>query len=878
MEMLKNKVQNKSYQLALFSFILFLVITIVISTEAYNKLNERNAAFFNLRVDFAQKAMEKRMTDYIQILKGTQGLITMSDTVTRNEFKKYVENLNVEENYPGIQGIGYTLFIRDDNKQKFEDNIRATGFPDFKVWPLGPRKIYSSIVYLEPFNRVNIKAFGYDMYADTVRKAAMRRARDTGMASLSGPIVLVQEGYKGTQKGFNLYLPIYRNGVSPKNLAERRSKIKGYVYSPFRVNDLMNGILQSNFEDLNIQVFDGTIDNLENLLYTKSTKNNSRMGLKKTVTTQQAGRTWYITFRAASGFGHDRNFPFFLFGGGFIISTLVFFILLSFGYVQKSTYLKQVITDNATAGLIIISKRGICTFMNPSAESLTGYSFSEMVNKNILELFYDKEVPENKKSDRLIQTLYGGDIKNFESILYTKLGKKKHISINSKLIEQHASNTSILLEIRNISQEKKAESELKERNKSLQTLNKIGITLSAELELNKLLQIITDSCTELTKAEFGAFYYHQPKEDGAPLMLFTTSGKASKYFSELSTFRKTAIFRPFLSREGIFRSDDITQDTGLGKNAFKIEIPKANLQIKSYLAVPVVSRNGSVIGSLIFCHSKAGRFIEKSEEIVKGVAAQAAIAIDNSQLFESLSNKNAELLKINNDLDNFVYTASHDLKAPVLNIEGLVYALTKALQENRTEKIGQMMEMIKKSILKFKETIQALTEVARTNKNVNDDLEYINLDELVQDINFSIKDIIHDSKAIIKTVFECEEIYFSKSNLRSIIFNLVTNAIKYRSPDREARIDIYCRQEAGNTVITVKDNGIGISKEHHNKIFLMFKRVHMFAEGTGIGLYLVKRIVENEGGTIALQSEIDKGSTFTITLPIKGNRNMLNMG
>lgn len=870
MEMLISKAPKKPYRLALISSFLFLVITIIIFTEAYNRLRERNATLFDLRVETAERAIEKRMIDYIQILKGTQGLISMSDTVTRREFEAYVENLDVEANYPGVQGIGYALFVHENSKREFEEDIINSGFSNFKIWPFGRRNIYSSIIYLEPFDKLNIKAFGYDMYSDSVRKEAMARARDSGEASLSGAVVLVQEGQLANQKGFNLYLPIYENGSKPESIKARKSKIKGFVYSPFRINDLMNGILQSNFEDLNIQLFDGGIDSEENLLYTKIDKANSQIGLKKTVQMQQGGRTWSIIFSAASGFGHNRNFPYFLLGGGLIISVLIFIILVSYGYIQQSTHLKQVITDNATAGLLIINKRGVCTFMNPSAERLTGYEFSEMANKHILELFHDRGATGDQKvqNNELLHSLFEGELKDFESILLTKSEKKFFVSINSKVIREGSNKESVLFEIRNISKEKKAESELKKRNKSLQTLNKIGTTLSAELELKKILQIITDACTDLTKAEFGAFIYNRREDEDGSMPLVNFSGARANDFSNFPDKAEFIGNSPSFHREEIVRIEDLSKHPEYA-GGLNPAILNTDLKLSSYLIVPVVSRDSSVIGSLVFGHGKPGRFNKKSEDIVVGIAAQAAIAIDNSQLFESLSKKNTELIKINNDLDNFVYTASHDLKAPVLNIEGLVYALTKALEENRTEKVSQMMEMIKKSILKFKETIQGLTEVARTNKNVDDDLEYVDIEELLDDIKQSIKDILSTTKTEIHADIQCRKIFLSKNNLRSVIFNLITNAIKYSSPHRTPHILFTCVSEGDNDFIEVQDNGLGIPKEHHQKIFLMFKRLHTHAEGTGIGLYLVKRIVENEGGSICVESELNKGTKFTIKLPHK---------
>ena len=877
MDWLKYKVKIKPYHLAIFFSFVFFAITVIIASESYHNLKARNATLFDLRVEEARKAIEKRIVDYIQILKGVQGLVNESDTVFRYEFKEYVENLEVEKNYPGILGIGYSIFISAENKESFESKIKEDALANFQIWPEEKRPLYTSIVYIEPLNKRNQKAIGYNMYSDSVRRKAMDKARDTGNAVLSGSLILVQEYTSNIQKGFNMYLPVYKSAKVPPTLEERRKKIKGFVYSPFRVNDLMNGILQSDFDDLNILIFDHKGKKTDTL-YTTEIKRNSGLGLKKNVELKQAGHEWGLQFVAAAGFGYDRDFPYFIFGGGLTISILIFIILMSFGYIQESTHLKQVITDNATAGLIILNKKGQCTFMNPSAESLTGYNLAEMENKHVMTFFRKGTIATEKryKNDRLLQLLLDpSEIKNFETLLYRKSGKMMHVSISSKMIQQHSKSDSILIEIRNINLEKKSERALKERNNYLQTLNKIGKNLSGELELKKLLQIITDSCTSLTKAEFGAFFYNKTNDENKSLMLFTISGVDPKHFENFPAPRDTKIFGPTFHGERIIRSHDITKDPNYGKNEPYFGIPAGHLPVKSYLAVPVISRTGVVIGSLIFGHGKPGIFNQKIEEIIIGIAAQAAIAIDNSQLFEDITNKNRELIKINNDLDNFVYTASHDLKAPVLNIEGLVYALTKALHGNNRTKVDMMMEMIKKSILKFKDTIQALTEVARANKNVDEDLELVNIRELLDDIKFSIKDIIESSNADIKEFLENEEIYFSKSNLRSILINLITNSIKYRSSLRDPLIEIHFRKENENHVLIVRDNGLGIPKEHYHKIFLMFKRVHSHAEGTGIGLYLVKRIVENEGGTVSLESEIGEGTTFSIVLPEKSQKEKL---
>ena len=452
---------------------------------------------------------------------------------------------------------------------------------------------------------------------------------------------------------------------------------------------------------------------------------------------------------------------------------------------------------------------------------------------------------------------------------FEEMAKKVDVSINARPLYERGQVTSYLMEVRDISQEKEAEKALREKNRDLEMLNKIGKNLSAELELEKLLQIVTDTSTELIGAEFGAFFYNtlNSKEDN--LTLYTLSGVDKEAFSSFPMPRSTKLFAPTLEEKKSVRSDDITLDERFGKNAPYNGMPTGHVPVKSYLAVPVVSRQGSTIGGLFFGHSKAGMFNKNKEEIVKAIASQAAIAVDNSQLFNDLSKKNQELQQINNELDNFVYTASHDLKAPVLNIEGLIYALTAAMEGQNTDRIPMMIEMMKTSVLKFKETIQALTEIARTNKNLDEDAEVIDLDEVLEDVRLGIHELIQETGTRIEANLSCSHIRFPKANMSSVLQNLIINAIKYRSPDRLPLIVCSCKEEDSKVLIQVKDNGMGIPASQLNKIFMMFKRYHTHIEGTGVGLYLVKRIVENFGGSVKVESEVGQGTQFTLELPVK---------
>ncbi len=226
--------------------------------------------------------------------------------------------------------------------------------------------------------------------------------------------------------------------------------------------------------------------------------------------------------------------------------------------------------------------------------------------------------------------------------------------------------------------------------------------------------------------------------------------------------------------------------------------------------------------------------------------------------------KNLELEKTNIDLDNFIYTASHDLKSPIVNLEGLVNLMRKRFKPVIAADDVKLLDMVDLSIQKLKSTIRDLAEITKVQKDLEEDAQEISFKKILEDVKDGINTNIAESNAIIHEDFQVSHLVYPRKNLRSIIYNLLSNAIKYRSKDRQLEIDIKTYSENGTTVLMIRDNGMGISKEHQPKLFTMFKRLHAHVEGSGIGLYITKRIIENRGGYIEVSSEVDKGSEFKV--------------
>lgn len=232
---------------------------------------------------------------------------------------------------------------------------------------------------------------------------------------------------------------------------------------------------------------------------------------------------------------------------------------------------------------------------------------------------------------------------------------------------------------------------------------------------------------------------------------------------------------------------------------------------------------------------------------------------------EELMKKNQELVRLNRDLDNFVYTASHDLKAPISNLEGLLAELKQEMGPDQ-EKYADMLPWIDDTLLNLKKVVTDLSEVIRVDQQVQMP-ETLDLGELLAEIKDSLRDQIQAKKVMIAEDFsQVPVILYSRKNLRSVLFNLLSNAIKYSATDKIPEVKLATRRlpKENAVLLTVSDNGLGIPQNQQGKIFTLFRRVHTQVEGSGVGLYLVKKILENQGDRIEVESQEHKGSTFKV--------------
>jgi PAS domain S-box-containing protein len=404
-----------------------------------------------------------------------------------------------------------------------------------------------------------------------------------------------------------------------------------------------------------------------------------------------------------------------------------------------------------------------------------------------------------------------------------------------------------------------------------ETLREIGRTLAADLDLERVVQAVTDAATEASGAKFGAFFYNVKNESGESYTLYTISGVPREEFAKFPMPRNTAIFAPTFNGTGIVRSDDITRDPRYGKNAPHQGMPKGHLPVRSYLAVPVISRSGEVIGGLFFGHEQTGVFTERAERLVGGIASQAAIAMDNARLYRAEQEAAVKLREADRRKDEFLATLAHELRNPLAPIRTGLHLLRIA--QPGSENAEQARAMMERQLTHLIRLVDDLLEVSRISRGKIDLRRApLELATVVLSAVETTRPAIEAGRHKLDISLPARPLTVDADFVRlaQVLANLLNNAAKYTDPGGE--ISLAVRGEGGEAVISVRDNGVGIPAELLPRVFDMFAQVDRTLEraqgGLGIGLALAKSLVEMHGGTIQVESEgPGKGSEFIVRLP-----------
>jgi PAS domain S-box-containing protein len=517
------------------------------------------------------------------------------------------------------------------------------------------------------------------------------------------------------------------------------------------------------------------------------------------------------------------------------------------------------IVDTSDDTILSKTLQGIITSWNKAAEKMFGYTEKEAVGKNISLIIPPDRLEEEK---HIISEISKGNIvDHFQTIRIAKDGREVPISVSiSPIIDSSGHIIGASKIARDISEHRAALEAARRYTERLEIINAITETISEELDLNKILQKVTDATTRLTGAQFGAFFYNNIHANGESFMLYTLSGASKEAFEKFDMPRNTEVFKTTFKGEGVVRVADITKDDRYGRSAPHYGMPPGHLPVVSYLAVPVVSRSGSVIGGLFFGHPEPGKFTEEHEDIVTSIAGQAAIGIDNAILYEEVKN-------LNDKKDEFIGLASHELKTPLTSISGYLQIISRFNTDDGTQKF------VNKTINQVKKLSSLVSDLLDVSKIEAGKLQLIKEEFDIRAVVDNVMELTQYSNSnyqlSLETDIDSLIMNGDPDRIEQVLINLLNNAIKY-SPQSK-KVELLLTRTDSEVKMGIKDYGIGIAPDKLTKIFTRFYRVegtNHTISGLGIGLYLSNEIITRHHGKLWVESVLSKGSTFWFTLPL----------
>jgi len=569
---------------------------------------------------------------------------------------------------------------------------------------------------------------------------------------------------------------------------------------------------------------------------------------------------------------------------------------------------RQIVQSATDTAIITTNQTGLVTSWNQGAYRLLGWTEEEMLGQTLDRLFEDVSQIEREFQDARKHGLGGGT----EGWRVRKGGSRLWaVGEMTPIRNANGEITGFVKILRDRTRAKAAEQEAAEERRALEILNRAGSALAAETDLHKLVQIVTDAGVELSGAEFGAFFYNVLNDQGESYMLYTLSGAPIEAFSKFPMPRNTAVFAPTFNGEGIVRSDDITKDPRYGKNAPRKGMPDGHLPVRSYLAVPVVSRTGEVLGGLFFGHATTGVFDERSERGLSGLAAEAAVAIDNARLSQATQREITERRRAEEALRELNATLEQQVAERTAQLRVNEEALR---QSQKMEAIGQLTGGVAHD---FNNLLQVIIgNLDTVLRNVSDDAPRLKraanqalngarraaaltqrllafsrrqpLDPKPLNVNglvTSLSEMVHRTlgeTVAVETVLAAGlwQVEADANELEAAILNLAVNA-RDAMPDggrltietANAHIDEayaanYAEVNPGQYVsISISDTGKGMEQETLDRAFEPFYTTKPVGKGTGLGLSQVYGFVKQSAGHVKIYSEVGQGTTVKIYLP-----------
>jgi len=815
--------------------LLSLIVTLGAYVVSVRVIEQRQSDRFEFSAYELEKAIKSHLSVYEQVLRSTVALVYSTGHLDRSTFATFVRSLELNEYWPGIQGIGYSVPLQPSELEAHTQAIRDEGFPEYAIKPSGDRTIYSAIVYLEPFDWRNRRAFGYDMYSNEVRRIAMDRARATGEASISGKITLVQETDQNVQYGFLTYMPVYRTRTTPYTEAQRLEQFEGWVYAAFRAGDLMNGVTGGDALMLEYEIYDGATVEPAALLYSSHGRDVARTGNIDLVAVRQIelqGRPWTLRVTPADGFAQSvehADLPQYVAVGGVIIDLLLFYVILSLHFIrqkaeaiaeqrtrqlrttQEDLELQRVFANAVIDSLPLVLfvreyKSDTIMRINPYTRNVFGVNSAaggELLNRFVARVENQSRLAGvDSRADYMAQL-------DVETQTGTRWFTVSRTSIDNGRGDQEYSLCAAIDITDRLESEK--------RFTTLFDSAPCGLML---VRSDQTIQLANRALCEL-------FGYGLEELPGNEIGILVPQDLRAGHGRQVAAYSLNPYQRKMSSRSSL---KGVTKD---GRELIlDIALQPLNYDNQGYVLVSVAD-------------------ITKQHNLVQ------------------------QLERANRYKSEFLASMSHELRTPLNSIIGFTERVLKGAGVGLGERERDGLDTVQRNAHHLLALINDILDLSKVEAGrMEVDWEHFDLCKLL-DVQLQVLTPSAKAKGLHMRVSLPDKpvmITTDRSKLLQILNNMVSNAVKY-TQEGKVEVTLELNQMGDGIVLRVTDTGLGIPEVELRSLFKEFVRVkearQQSIQGTGLGLAICARLAALLGGKISADSRHGYGSTFTLRLPLE---------
>ncbi|MDN6859430.1 response regulator [Pseudomonas sp. CAN2814] len=785
---------------------------------------------FKLEAEEIAYRVSSRMRSYEMVLRGMSGLIVGTNAVSAEEWARATDQLQLQDRYPGIQALAWARYLKREEANEFVSEIWEQGRRDFRITPAQPRDEYLVVQYSSPMDWRNRRSLGFDMLTEPVRREAIDRARETGEASLTGPLKLRQETEQQAQSGVLLYMPVYRPDAPSTSAEERRAALLGMVCGAFRVSDLMAGILGAQSDLYSIDLRD--VGSSEAMLQVSGQGRQPRFLQDEEL--KLFGRTWVLGVGSTAEYEamqSNNRITFSLWTG---LAAALLLSLLIGGYLYQRERSLQ-LSLSATAALAEREERFRLLLQHLPVATLTCGENGriEMANARAGELFAcgaDSLVGQNLR--RFLPSLVDlpqqsarqapADLTEIEAL--QEDGERVAVAFSLSTFK-HGNDQRYLLNLVDLQARKSAE----ERFRLVVEASPNAIVL---VDAGGRIAMVNRQTERL----FG-YSRHDLLEASVEMLL------------------PEALREAHVAMREDFQRKPEQRRMGSNRELFGMH------------------RDGRMIPMEVgLSPIRAGR-----ELLVQAVIIDIS---ERKAAEQRLRDQAEQLMLANRYKSEFLANMSHELRTPLNSILILSDQLRQNMAGNLTEKQARHADIVHRAGSDLLQLINDVLDLAKVEAGrMQLKLEPLNVQDMLAELDGSLRPMAEIKGLRLSTHIQAgvpRVIHSDRVRMHQILRNLLSNALKFTEHgevelsvelDPAAAID-----EREVLCFVVRDTGVGIPEDQHERIFQAFQQIDGSTSrrfgGTGLGLAITRQLVLALDGTITLESVPGQGSCFSVRLPV----------